>query len=389
MFDSVMNTYARFPIVLDHGDGCYVWDDAGKKYLDFAAGIAVNALGHANPKLVAAISEQAGKLIHVSNYYWTKPLVSLAGKLTAHSGLGRAFFCNSGAEAVEGAMKLARKYASVNHAGRYEIIAMKNSFHGRTFAALTATGQDKYKKGLDPLFPGILHADFNDFGSLARLAGEKTCAVLLEPVQGEGGIHPAGAEYLRKVRQFCDERDIMLIFDEVQCGVGRTGNFFAYQHYGVLPDAVCMAKGLAGGVPIGAMLAAEKFASAFGPGDHASTFGGNPLATAAANVVVDELLGNGLLEHVREVSEHLRVKLEALKAAFPGLITDVRGVGLLMGAEFSIPVAAIVNKCVENGLLVINAGADILRFAPPLIVGEKEIDEGMGILEKVLKGLAK
>ncbi|MCL2323939.1 MAG: aminotransferase class III-fold pyridoxal phosphate-dependent enzyme, partial [Oscillospiraceae bacterium] len=280
-------------------------------------------------------------------------------------------------------MKLARKYASKNHPGRYEIIAMKNSFHGRTFGALTATGQDKYKKGLDPLVPGIMQADFNDFGSLLNLASEKTCAVLLEPVQGEGGIRPADEEYLKKVRQFCDEHDIMLIFDEVQCGVGRTGHFFAYEHYNICPDAVAMAKGLAGGVPIGAVLAKEKFSSAFGPGDHASTFGGNPLATAAANVVVDELFHGGVLENVQRVSAYLLKKLEALKDKFPTII-DVRGVGLLMGAEFKEPVAAIVDKCLENGLLIINAGANILRFVPPLIVNETEIDEGFEILEESL-----
>ena len=388
MFDSVMHTYGRFPIVLEKGEGCYVWDDAGGKYLDFAAGIAVNTLGHAHPKLVAAIAGQAGKLIHVSNYYWTKPLVDLADKLISRTGFDRAFFCNSGAEAVEGAMKLARRYASVHHSGRFEIIAMRNSFHGRTFAALTATGQDKYKKGFDPLMPGILHAEFNDFDSLLGLAGEKTCAVLLEPIQGEGGIHPCDAEYLKKVRRFCDERDIMLIFDEVQCGVGRTGRFFAHEHYGVCPDVAVTAKGLAGGVPIGAMLSKEKFASVFGPGDHASTFGGNPLAAAAANVVADELFDGGLLAHVQKVSAHLRGKLESLKAAFPDMIKEVRGVGLLMGAEFAGPVADAVSGCVENGLLIINAGANVLRFAPPLIVSEGEIDEGMGILEKVLRGMS-
>ncbi|MCL2351701.1 MAG: aminotransferase class III-fold pyridoxal phosphate-dependent enzyme, partial [Firmicutes bacterium] len=266
----------------------------------------------------------------------------------------------------------------------FEIIAVKNSFHGRTFAALTATGQDKYKKGFGPLMPGILHAEFNDFGSLLGLAGEKTCAVLLEPIQGEGGIHPADAGYLEKVREFCDERDIVLIFDEVQCGVGRTGRFFAHELYGVSPDVVCMAKGLAGGLPIGAMLAKEKFASVLGPGDHASTFGGGPLVAAAANVVLDELFDNGLLEHVQKVSGHLRARLEGLKADFPSVIKEIRGVGLLMGAEFAEPVGEIVDKCVENGLLVINAGERVLRFAPPLVVGEEDIDEGFGILEKAL-----
>jgi len=384
MYDSIMNTYGRFPIVLEKGEGCYVWDDKGNKYLDFTAGIAVNTLGHGNKKLSMAISEQAQKLIHVSNFYWTKPLIDLADKLVSHSDFDQAFFCNSGTEAVEAAIKLARKYASINHPGRFEIISMKNSFHGRTFAALTATGQEKYKKGLDPLVPGIIHADFNDFNSLLSLTSEKTCAILLEPIQGEGGIRPADAEYLQKVRQFCDDHDIMLIFDEVQCGVGRTGNFFAYEHYGICPDAVSMAKGLAGGVPIGAILAKAQFSSAFGPGDHASTFGGNPLATAAANVIVDELFDGGLLEHVKKVSEYMLKNLQELKAEFP-VIVDVRGVGLLVGAEFAEPVTTIIKKCMENGLLVINAGTNILRFVPPLVVNEAEIEEGFKILEAVLK----
>ena len=387
MYDSIMNTYGRFPLVLEKGEGCYVWDDKGKKYLDFTAGIAVNTLGHGHDKLSIAIAEQSQKLTHVSNFYWTKPLIDLADKLVSHSCFDQAFFCNSGTEAVEGAIKLARKYASINHPGRYEIISMKNSFHGRTFAALTATGQEKYKKGLHPLVPGIIQADFNDFNSLLSLVGEKSCAVLLEPIQGEGGIRPADKEYLQKVRQFCDEHDIMLIFDEVQCGVGRTGYFFAYEYYGICPDAVTMAKGLAGGVPIGAILAKEKFSSAFNPGDHASTFGGNPLATSAANVIVDELFDGGLLEHVLKVSKYLQKKLEALKDEFPA-IADVRGVGLLMGAEFTEPVATIIKKCIENGLLVINAGTNILRFVPPLIVSEAEIEKGFEILEESLKEIS-
>lgn len=375
----IMNTYGRFPIVLEKGEGLYIWDENGKKYLDFVAGIAVNTLGHGNKKLSGAIAEQASKMIHVSNLYWTKPAISLAEKLTANSGFDKVFFCNSGAEAIEGALKIARKYSPERH----EIIAMKDSFHGRTYGAITATGQEKYQQGLKPLLPGIVHVPFNDFDALKAAVNDKTCAVLMEPIQGEGGIRPADREYLKNVRSLCDKAGILLMFDEIQCGTGRTGYLFAAEYYGVAPDVTALAKGMAGGVPIGVLLATEKVASAFKPGDHASTFGGNPLATAAANVVMDELLNGGLLENVKKQGAYLTSKLHALKDKHSAIL-DVRGVGLMQGIELNTPVAPIIGSCIEKGLLLVNAGPNIIRFVPPLTVTQQDIDTCMDILDKVL-----
>ena len=378
--ETVMNTYNRFPIVLEKGDGMYVYDDNGKKYLDFVAGIAVNSLGHNHKKLTETIADQAKTLIHCSNLYYTKPQISLASKLVKNSDFDKVFFCNSGAEAIEAALKVSRKYGSKTN--RYEIITMKNSFHGRTFGAVTATGQPHYQEGLGELLPGIKYAEFNNFESLTKVLTDKTCAVLLEPLQGEGGIHPAEKEYLEKIRKLCDENDIMLIFDEVQCGVGRLGTLFAYQTFKVKPDAVCTAKGIAGGVPMGLMAATDKLAESFKPGDHDSTFGGNPLAAAAGNVVVDELLG-GLLENVRKNSSYLTEKLNFLKAKYP-IITDVRGIGYMQGIELSITVSDIIKRTIENGLLLVNAGKNVIRFVPSLIAEKEHIDEGINILDSVL-----
>ncbi len=378
--ETVMNTYNRFPIVLEKGDGMYVYDDNGKKYLDFVAGIAVNSLGHNHKKLTETIADQAKTLIHCSNLYYTKPQISLASKLVKNSDFDKVFFCNSGAEAIEAALKVSRKYGSKTN--RYEIITMKNSFHGRTFGAVTATGQPHYQEGLGELLPGIKYAEFNNFESLTKVLTDKTCAVLLEPLQGEGGIHPAEKEYLEKIRKLCDENDIMLIFDEVQCGVGRLGTLFAYQTFKVKPDAVCTAKGIAGGVPMGLMAATDKLAESFKPGDHASTFGGNPLAAAAGNVVVDELL-DGLLENVRKNSSYLTEKLNFLKAKYP-IITDVRGIGYMQGIELSITVSDIIKRTIENGLLLVNAGKNVIRFVPSLIAEKEHIDEGINILDSVL-----
>ncbi len=379
----IMNTYSRFPLVLEKGDGVYVYDENGKKYLDFVAGIAVNSLGHGNKKLAAAIAEQAQQLIHISNLYYSKPQVDLAEKLIKNSCFDKAFFCNSGAEAIEGSLKLSRKYAVKNNSGKFEIISMKNSFHGRTYGAITATAQDKYQKGLNPLLPGFKHAEYNNLDELKSVITDKTCAILIEPLQGEGGIREAGVEYLKAIRKICDDNDIMLIYDEIQCGVGRTGSLFAYEHYGVEPDVLTLAKGLAGGVPIGALLAKEKFAAAFSPGDHASTFGGNPLATAAANVVMDELTNNNLLANVKSAGAYLTKKLNELKTAH-NIITDVRGVGLIQGLELNVPVADIINSCIADGLLLVNAGTNVIRFVPPLIVTESQIDEAVSILDKAI-----
>ncbi len=378
-FDNIMNTYNRFSLVLTKGSGMYVYDDQGKEYLDFVAGIAVNALGHGHKGLAEVIAKQAETLIHVSNLYWTQPQLSLAGKLTENSCFDRVFFCNSGAEAIEGALKLSRKYGK----GRYEIICMENSFHGRSYGAITATGQKKYQAGLEPLLPGIVHVPFNDFQALEAVVNEKTCAILLEPIQGEGGIKSANNEYLENVRKLCDKHDLLLIFDEIQCGVGRCGTLFAHEYFGVKPDVVTLAKGLAGGVPIGALLAVEKAAQAFAPGDHASTFGGNPLATASADYVVSQLLG-GLLENVNKQSKYLIEKLQALKEKFP-IITDVRGLGLMLGIELTVPTAPIIGKCLENGLLLVGSGTNVIRFVPPFILTEEDTDKAMDILAKALE----
>lgn len=376
----IMHTYNRFPITLAAGRGMYVYDEHGKEYLDFVAGIAVNSLGHNHPKLVKAITDQAARLIHVSNLYWTEPQVNLAKKLAENGELDKVFFCNSGAESIEGALKLARRYGSKT--GRQEIITMNHSFHGRTFAAVTATGQQHYQEHFGDMFPHIKYADFNDIDSLKAAVTDNTCAVLMEPVQGEGGIHPADTEYLKQVRQLCDEKDILLMFDEVQCGVGRLGTLFAYQTFGVVPDVVSMAKGIAGGIPCGVVMAKQKVADVFSAGDHASTFGGNPLATAAGNVVVDELLG-GLLDNVKANGKYLTEKLNELKAKHDCII-DVRGIGFMQGMELNKPVAPVIAAAIDNGLLLVNAGSSIIRFVPSLIAAKEDIDKAMEILDAAL-----
>ncbi len=379
----VMKTYSRFPIALDHGEGMYVWDIEGKKYIDFVAGIAVNSLGYGHSALSSVIAEQAVKMIHCSNLYYTEPQIALAELLVKHSDFDKVFFCNSGAESIESALKIARKYAKMKQKAGNEIITMLHSFHGRTYGAVTATGQEKYHKGLSPLLPDVCHVPFNDFEALKNAVTEKTCAILLEPIQGEGGILPAEKEYLQKIRKLCDEKDILLIFDEVQCGVGRTGKLFAYQYYGVVPDVATFAKGLAGGVPIGAMMAKDFVAEAFQPGDHASTFGGNSLATAAGVVVMKELFENGLLENVNKNGAYLTQQLQKLQQNH-SCITAVRGIGFMQGIALNIPTGDVISLCMEKGLLLVGAGYDVVRFVPPLIAEQKHIDEMIAILEEAL-----
>ena len=377
----VMKTYSRFPLTFERGEGMYVYDENGKEYLDFVAGIAVNSLGHNHPKLVKAISEQAAKLIHISNLYYSRPQCTLAQKLVENGSLDKVFFCNSGAEAIESALKLARKYGSKT--GRQEIITMHKSFHGRTFGAVTATGQDHYHEGFGDMLPNIKYGTFNDFESVKNTVTENTVAILMEPVQGEGRIIPAKKAFLVRVRALSVQKDILLMFDEVQCGVGRLGTLFAYQTYGVVPDVMSTAKGIAGGVPCGLMMAKEKVAEAFVPGDHASTFGGNPLATAAGNVVVDELLG-GLLDNVKEQGAYLREKLEEVSAKHKDLVKDVRGIGLMQGMELTEPAGDYIAKAIDMGLLLVGAGKYIIRFVPSLIVSKEDIDKAMEILDKAL-----
>lgn len=381
---AVMHTYNRFPLVLDHGKGMYVWDVEGKKYLDFVAGIAVNSLGYANEKLGKVIAQQAMEMIHCSNLYYTKPQVALAKALTEHSDFDKVFFCNSGAESIEGALKLCRKYAVMKGKKGTDIITMEQSFHGRTYGAVTATGQSKYQKGLTPLLPGVRHVPYNDFEALENAVDDKVCAILMEPMQGEGGIIPAKKEYLQKVRALCDEKDILLVFDEIQTGVGRSGELFAYQTYGVAPDMATFAKGLAGGVPIGALMAKDFVAKAFSPGDHASTFGGNSLACSAGMVVMDELFQGGLLEHVKQQGAYLTEKLKELQSK-NSCITDVRGMGLMQGISLNIPPSEVVAKCMEKGLLLVGAGKNVIRFVPALIVEKEHIDEMIAILGEVLQ----
>lgn len=382
--DVFMNTYAQFPLVIDKGEGVYVYDNEGKKYLDFVAGIAVNSLGYKNEKLEEALKEQLSKFTHCSNLYWNEPAIKAAELLVENSELDKVFFCNSGAEAVEGAMKLARKYAKKHvDKNKMEIITMKNSFHGRTYGAVTATGQAKYQKGLEPLLPGIKYCEFNNIESLRENISDKTCAVLLEPIQGEGGIRPANKQYLKEVRKICDANNLVLIFDEVQCGIGRTGEIFAYMLYDVKPDIVALAKGLGAGVPIGAVLASEKVADGFSPGDHATTFGGNPLVCTAAKVVLEELIDNNILNNVKDQGKLLTNKLKELMNKYD-FIKDVRGYGLMLGMEFNIPIKEIITECMKKGLLLVGSGAQIIRFVPPLIISAKEIDMAINILDEVL-----
>ncbi|MBR0104142.1 MAG: aspartate aminotransferase family protein [Firmicutes bacterium] len=383
--DVIMNTYSRFPICFERGEGMYLYDIDGKKYLDFVAGIAVNSLGHANPRLGETIAKQAMTLIHCSNLYYTVPQIKLAEKLVEKTDFDKVFFCNSGAESVESALKLARKYAYMKGKPGTEIIAMEHSFHGRTYGAVTATGQEKYQKGLGEMLPNIIHVPYNDFDALKAAVSEKTCAILMEVMQGEGGIIPADKEYLQNVRKLCDEKDILLMFDEVQTGVGRCGELFAYQVYGVAPDCLSTAKGLAGGVPIGAFMAKESAAKAFNPGDHASTFGGNPLATSCGLVVMNELFEGGLLENVKKNGQYLGETLKNLAKKHEKMVSDVRGMGFMWGMELKGEAAPIIKKCIDAGLLLVGAGPNVIRFVPPLIASKEDIDEMAKILDKALE----
>lgn len=382
--DDYMPVFARYNIVLDHGDGPYLYDTNGKKYIDYLAGIAVNVVGHNYKPLVDAISRQAAKMIHCSNLYYTEVQVEAAEKLKKLSGMDKVFFGNSGAEANEGAIKLARKYATDIDPEKIQIISALHSFHGRTIATLTATGQDHYHHGFGPLPEGFDYVPFNDIEALEAKMSDKTCAVMLEAIQGEGGVHVPDNDYLPKVRALCDKYNAVLIFDEVQCGMGRTGTFFGCQQFGVKPDIVTLAKGLAGGVPIGAFLATDKVASAFHPGDHGSTFGGNPLACAAACVVLDALTKDNLMKNAVEVGAYLKEKFNAYKEKYPTLIKDVRGRGLILGMELSRPGREIANECLDYGAIINCTAGNVLRFVPPLNITKAHVDELIAILDKVL-----
>lgn len=383
----VMDTYSRLPVVLRKGRGVKVWGVNGKEYLDFVAGIAVNVLGHCHPKVVVAIQKQAQRLIHISNLYYNELQIKLARLLVENSFADKVFFCNSGAEANEGAIKLARKYAKENlKEERYEIITALNSFHGRTLATLTATGQEKFQKGFEPLVPGFKYVEFNNIKDLESAINERTCAVMLEPIQGEGGIRIPSREYLKGVRDICDSHGILLILDEVQTGMGRTGRLFAYEHFGIKPDIMTLAKGLGNGVPIGAVLATDRVASSFKPGSHASTFGGNPLCCAAAIATIETILEDGfILDHCRRMGEYLLNGLMELKEEYSSFIIDVRGIGLMIGMEMSLDCSEIVKDCLERGLIINCTAGNVLRFTPPLIIQKRDIDQMLDILDDVLR----
>lgn len=379
----LLHTYNRYQIIFEKGEGMYLYDSEGKEYLDFCAGIAVFALGHKNEKFNTVVKEQVDKLVHTSNYYYNFPSIAAAQKLTKAAGMDRVFFTNSGTEAIEGAIKTARKYAfNKDRQTDHEIIAMNHSFHGRSMGALSVTGNPHYQEAFRPLIGGVKFAEYNNLDSVKELITDKTCAIILEPVQGEGGIYPATEEFLKGLRAICDEKDILLIFDEIQCGMGRTGKMFACQNYGVEPDVMTVAKALGCGLPVGAFLVKEK-AAALVAGDHGSTYGGNPLVGAAANAVFDIFEEEHILDNVNEVGAYLFEKLEAVKNAHAEIV-DHRGIGFMQGLEFSVPVGPIVAKCIESGLILISAGANTIRFIPPLIAGKEHVDKMVEILESCL-----
>ena len=384
----IAHTYNRYPVLLVKGKGTRVWDLEGEEYLDFVSGLAVLNLGHCHPRVVKAIQTQAEKLIHVSNFYYIEPQIQLASLLCKHSFADKVFFCNSGAEANEGAFKLARKYAKEKMGkDRYEIITMEGSFHGRTLATLTATGQEKFHKGYEPLMPGFKYIPFNDIGAVKSGINSKTCAVMLEPIQGEGGVNCPSEGYLKALREICDERGVLLIFDEVQVGMGRTGKLFAYEHEGVEPDMLTLAKSLAGGVPIGALLIKKGIAESFNPGDHASTFGGNPLATAAGVAALTTILEEGMLENCEKMGDYFLSQLQEIKKKF-SFVEEVRGKGLILGMELRMDGSSIVNEMMRKKILINCTMGNVLRFLPPLIVTKEEIDRVVAALEGVFRGIS-
>ncbi|MBI4842924.1 MAG: aspartate aminotransferase family protein [Nitrospirae bacterium] len=383
----LMNTYARSPLILRKGRGMKVWDPDGKEYLDFVGGIAVNCLGHCHPKVVIALQKQAQRLLHVSNLFYIEPQIRLAKLLVTNSFADKAFICNSGTEATEAAIKLARKYAKDHTVPeRYEIITAESSFHGRTLGSLSATGQTKMHKGFEPLTPGFKYVPFNNIGELKNGITRHTCGVMLEPIQGEGGVKVPDKNYLKHVREVCDDHGLLLILDEVQTGIGRTGTLFAYEQFHMEPDIICLGKGLGGGVAIGAILAKDAVAASFHHGSHGSTFGGNPLACTVAATTIETLLEDGyILDNCRRMGQYFIKRLEELKKEFPSTILDIRGMGLLIGMEIAKDGGAIVAACAERGILINCVQGNVLRFTPPLIVVEKEIDQLMDVLAEVLE----
>ncbi len=381
----LVHTYNRFPLVIDHGDGVYLYDTDGKEYLDFAAGIAVQAFGYNNKEYNDALKAQIDKVMHISNLYYSVPIMNAAKRALKASGMDRVFFTNSGTEAIEGAIKAAKKYAYTRdgHAG-HEIIAMNHSFHGRSIGALSVTGNAHYQEPFAPLLPGVKFADFNDLDSVKALINERTCAIIFETVQGEGGIYPATEEFMQGVKALCEEHDILLILDEIQCGMGRTGEMFAWQHYGVKPDIMTSAKALGCGVPVGAFLMTQRVADrSLAPGDHGTTYGGNPFVGAAVDKVFEMMERDHITDHVKQVAPYLEEKLEELVEKYD-FLTARRGMGLMQGLVSTKPVGQIAAKALEEGLIVITAGSDVIRFVPPLIIEKKHVDEMISRLERVL-----
>ncbi len=381
---NLIHTYNRFKIVLDKGDGVYLYDTDGKQYLDFASGIAVFALGYNHKEYNDGLKSQIDKLIHTSNLFYNEPAANAADKVVKASGMHKIFFTNSGTEAIEGAIKLAKKWAFLKDGNTdHEIIAMNHSFHGRSMGALSVTGNKKYQEAFGPLIPGIKFADFNDLDSVKAAITDKTCAIIMETVQGEGGITPAAKEFIQGVRALCDEKDMLLILDEIQCGMGRTGTMFAYEQYGVKPDVLTVAKALGCGVPVGAFLANEKVSEVLVPGDHGTTYGGNPLACAAVNKVFDIFEKDNILDNVKSVSVYLQKVLNEIAAEFD-CVKERRGMGLMQGLELTVPVGEVVNKCLSEGLIVISAGGNVLRMVPPLVISKENVDEMAAKLRKAL-----
>ena len=382
--ENVIHTYNRYQIALDRGEGMYLYDTDGKKYLDFGSGIGVFALGYGNEKYNEAVKKQIDKLVHTSNYFYNEPAAIAAKKLTAASGMEKIFFTNSGAEAVEGALKIAKKYAYITKKTQNcEIIAMEHSFHGRTIGSLSVTGNAHYREAFEPLMPGVKFANYNDIESVKALVNENTGAIIMETVQGEGGIRPATAEFIKAVRELCDEKDILFILDEIQCGMGRTGYMYAYQKFGILPDVVTSAKAMGCGVPVGAFMASKKVCDVLVAGDHGTTYGGNPLACAAIGTVFELFEEMQILDNVKTVGDYLYQRLEEVKNNHPEIV-DHRGIGFIQGLEFDKPVGPIIGQLLEKGLITFAAGANVIRFIPPLIATKEHVDEMIELLESAI-----
>lgn len=380
----LIHSYNRYPIVLDHGEGVYLYDTTGKRYLDFGGGIAVCALGYSNDSFKKALKEQIDKAIHYSNLFYSEPLLEAARGLAKATGMEKVFLANSGTEANEGALKLARKYALLHgHEERHEIVSMNKAFHGRSMGALSVTGTAKYREPFEPMLPGVAFADYNDLDSVKAAVTDRTYAIIVEAVQGEGGIYPAEEEFLRGIRELCTEKDIMMICDEIQCGMGRSGKMFAYQQYGIQPDIVTMAKGIGNGIPVGAFATTKEIAQAMVPGDHGTTFGGNPLACAAVAETLNIFEKENITTYVEQMGDYLAQCLQRLVEE-KEIAVESRGMGLMRGLELSEPVGPYITKALEKGVIFMSAGANVIRFIPPLVIGKEDIDEMIAVLEEIL-----